>query len=193
MEARDNRKNLEPLELMAHRRPPDTRSSNGIGIAEEYRAHPRRTVRQCSTRLPMPPACIHGPSPRVSRRLPDQPLPEAARAVRTHATAGTNGGPHRAPHLGVTVCHAGLRAASREWFCSEVWRWLFAQRPAIYHRRPTRQVYCDAVHRPSLVFLTTGVKLRGPEGAQRPRATSASTAELCSSSPSPALDARLPL
>jgi hypothetical protein len=30
------------------------------------------------------------------------------------------------------------------------------------------------------VGLTTGVKLRGPEGAERLRATSASTAELCS-------------
>jgi len=31
----------------------------------------------------------------------------------------------------------------------------------------------------SFVWLTTGVKLRGPEGAQRLRATSASTSELC--------------
>jgi hypothetical protein len=30
----------------------------------------------------------------------------------------------------------------------------------------------------SVVFLTTGIKLRSPEGAQRPRATSASTSEL---------------
>ena len=29
------------------------------------------------------------------------------------------------------------------------------------------------------VCITSGVKLRGPEGAQRPRATSASTSELC--------------
>jgi hypothetical protein len=32
------------------------------------------------------------------------------------------------------------------------------------------------------VCITTGVKLRGPEGAQRLRATSASTAELCGTS-----------
>jgi hypothetical protein len=59
------------------------------------------------------PKCTDGPSPRVSRLRPDQLLPEAARAVRTHAPAGANGGPYRAPHLGVAICHAGLRAASR--------------------------------------------------------------------------------
>ena len=33
-----------------------------------------------------------------------------------------------------------------------------------------------------IVGLTTGVQLRGPEGAQRLRATSAATAELCDGS-----------
>jgi hypothetical protein len=52
-----------------------------------------------------------------------------------------------------------------------------ATRPRAW--RAARRRFAKFAHPSRCVCLTTGVKLRGPEGAQRLRATSASTSELC--------------
>ena len=103
----------------------------------------------------------------VSRLLSDQPLAgDAQVALSDHAPASPNGGPNR-----------NLPFARRQLSCRIV-RSVEgavplgglaptpAQRPSTRHRPPTHQVHGDAVHGPSLVFLTSGIKLRARKSRQ---------------------------
>jgi hypothetical protein len=136
---------------------------------------------QYSTGLPKPRRASTNHRFEGAASCKNQPLPNAPRGAM-HVTLSDprsgNGGPHRSLALGLAICLAGSRVASRRGPVRRSGSGSLSGDHRLAFDGQLQHAHGDALHRPSLVFLTTGVKLRGPEGAQRPRVPSASTSEL---------------